>query len=864
MVIAAALRWQMIDGEWSGSGNVRGTLAEIEFDQFLEAPYAAKVSGTFIPAAKAGPSIDALVSWENWVIDGRTIKDCEVRVHGGLDGYDLQYDATAQLTAELQLAVSGTATGTRSGLDQVDASLVNSLGRIEARGSVLWEPVLQILADVTIIEADAGVLAPGLPSGIGGNVHLQYSDDAQLNLDGRLSDGENELRVKGRISSDELSMALGFDVPNPALLVNDLSGALSGNAMLSGTPANPVLSLNIRGEDLRQTQSSAPAVDLGLSGTLRRTDCGWSSLVESASISAKATGSWTLTKPAAAQFCDGALSVAAHEWTGDNGDVRVDRIEAGKDTIAVVAGIDRLPLSLADAWLPPDVRLLGTANAEIDLERSGNDWSGTASWHQSDTVLRVTPPGETQADIHIPRASAEARLERGGLFTKVEIAVEPGVTGTLDLELAELTRDSRLSARLLLQGEEWQWVSFVIPQIDQFKGSINADIAASGTVAAPDLSGTFNWNDGSLLVPALNVPLREINVVVEGGSNGTATLQGSARAGDGSLTFDGDFSELMRGSPVLRVHVGGEAAELLDWPEYHLWASPDIVVTLDSGGWRIEGEIGLPRADVEVSQLPEGAVSISPDVIVLGEEERQPKFTAASGEIRLTLGERVHINAFGLDSGLQGDLSLRKLPDRDLAAEGQISLVGGVFSAYGRNLTIRHGELTFTGPLDNPIVDVRAVREIETIDGTVTAGLHLTGRAQNITATVFSEPSMAEADALSYLVVGRPLNQATEAEGGDLIGAAVALGLKRADRLVEQIGRSMGLDQLSLTGDGGESTALVAGKQLNRRLYARYAYGVFSRLGTFLVRYRMTEKLTLEAASGETQAIDVLYTVEKE
>ncbi len=122
---------------------------------------------------------------------------------------------------------------------------------------------------------------------------------------------------------------------------------------------------------------------------------------------------------------------------------------------------------------------------------------------------------------------------------------------------------------------------------------------------------------------------------------------------------------------------------------------------------------------------------------------------------------------------------------------------------------------------------------------------------------------MAEADALSYLVVGRPLNQATEAEGGDLTGAAVALGLKQASRLVEQIGQSLGLDQLSLTGDGGETTALVAGKQVNKRLYARYAYSAFSRLGTLLLRYRLSERVVLEAGTGDSQSIDILYSVER-
>ncbi|MDH3408126.1 MAG: translocation/assembly module TamB domain-containing protein, partial [Gammaproteobacteria bacterium] len=113
-------------------------------------------------------------------------------------------------------------------------------------------------------------------------------------------------------------------------------------------------------------------------------------------------------------------------------------------------------------------------------------------------------------------------------------------------------------------------------------------------------------------------------------------------------------------------------------------------------------------------------------------------------------------------------------------------------------------------------------------------------------------------------VIGRPLNQATESEGGELSGAAVALGLRQATRLTEQIGQAVGLDQLSLTGDGGETTALVAGKQINSRLYARYAYGVFSRLGTLVLRYKLSRRVALEAGAGETQSIDVLYSVEKD
>ena len=122
---------------------------------------------------------------------------------------------------------------------------------------------------------------------------------------------------------------------------------------------------------------------------------------------------------------------------------------------------------------------------------------------------------------------------------------------------------------------------------------------------------------------------------------------------------------------------------------------------------------------------------------------------------------------------------------------------------------------------------------------------------------------MSEGDALSYVMIGRPLAQATEAEGGDLSGAAIGLGLRQATRITEQIGQSIGLDQLSLTGDGGDNTTLIAGKQINPQLYARYAYNVFSRLGTLLLHYKLSQHLALEASAGETQSIDVLYSIEK-
>ena len=122
---------------------------------------------------------------------------------------------------------------------------------------------------------------------------------------------------------------------------------------------------------------------------------------------------------------------------------------------------------------------------------------------------------------------------------------------------------------------------------------------------------------------------------------------------------------------------------------------------------------------------------------------------------------------------------------------------------------------------------------------------------------------MSEAEALSYLVIGRPLEQATVADGSMLSGTAYALGLTQATVITNQVGQNLGLDQLAVAGSNQSTTELVAGKQINSKLYVRYAYGVFTEIGNLLLRYRLSERLTIEAGTGESQSMDLLYMIEK-
>jgi translocation and assembly module TamB len=193
-----------------------------------------------------------------------------------------------------------------------------------------------------------------------------------------------------------------------------------------------------------------------------------------------------------------------------------------------------------------------------------------------------------------------------------------------------------------------------------------------------------------------------------------------------------------------------------------------------------------------------------------------------------------------------------------------VRLKEGKFGAYGKELTIERGTLGFAGPLDDPAVDLRASRRVDWEGKSVTAGILLKGTASRPESRVFSDPAMSEADALSYLISGRPLQSANTTDRSAIAGAALSLGVQQASPLTQRLGSAVTLDELGMEGGTLDETEVVAGKQLGSDLYVRFTYGLFNRIGTVLARYKIGRNLSIEAASGEDQSLDLIYSVEKD
>jgi translocation and assembly module TamB len=344
-------------------------------------------------------------------------------------------------------------------------------------------------------------------------------------------------------------------------------------------------------------------------------------------------------------------------------------------------------------------------------------------------------------------------------------------------------------------------------------------------------------------------------------------FEATGKAGDGELQLTGTtVLELARGWPT-NLKLTGSAAQAVQLPDAQIFVSPDLDVDVALPEVRVTGTVLIPRASIELSQLPAQAVAPSPDAVVHGEvasEVARPLKLATSIEIKL--GDDVRYMGLNLETKVSGGLRVDAEAGRTATASGTVTLAG-TYNAYGQKLDLERGQLLFNGPLDNPGLDVRAVRSIEATAASGEAtrvGVELAGTVKAPRTRVFSTPAMSEADALSYLLLGRPVN-GTGAEGAaTLQTAALSMGLQQALPVVQRIGQTLRLDEFSVQSTEQDAGALMAGKYLSPKIYIRYSYGLFNRIGGLLLRFKVNERLSIETRSGDQKSMDLLYTVEKD
>lgn len=415
-------------------------------------------------------------------------------------------------------------------------------------------------------------------------------------------------------------------------------------------------------------------------------------------------------------------------------------------------------------------------------------------------------------------------------------------------------------------GDLGVWGAWVPPGW-RLSGALDANAQVGGTLGAPQLRGSMRGRDLGLRNLLQGVELRDgqLALTLDGERARIDRLDFRSGGGDGRLTLSGGAS--LGEKPRAALQLVAERFRLLGRIDRRIVASGQAALVLDAERLQLDGRFNVDEGLVDIGRGD--APTLDDDVVVLrgGADTSAPRPAAAplprplrgaQVAVHIGLGERLQLRGLGVDTGLRGDLLVTS-PGGRLALNGTVRTHQGRYAAYGQKLEITRGVVGFSGAMDNPRLDILAVRP--NLD--VLVGVLIDGAAASPRIRLYSEPEMADYDKLSWLVLGRSPDGLGSADTALLQRAAFALlsgsgGPGPTDQLVE----ALGLTDFSLRQTAGDTreTIVSLGKQLSRRWYVGYERGVNATTGTWQLVYRIAQRFTLRAQSGSDNAVDLIWT----
>jgi translocation and assembly module TamB len=397
-------------------------------------------------------------------------------------------------------------------------------------------------------------------------------------------------------------------------------------------------------------------------------------------------------------------------------------------------------------------------------------------------------------------------------------------------------------------------------------GQLSASLRARGTLADPVISGTVSGDALRLDAPQYGVH------IIDGRARarlaqGVVTLDElSFKGGDGRFTAHGTLAllDVDRGGGDVTWHA--ERFRVSDRPDLKLVIGGDGTMTMTHKQVALSGAVKIEEGHVEYEASPPGR--LGPDVVVKGWPV-QDRREAGLRNLPLTLDLDVEMPRLtfvgeGLDATLAGRVKVTTGPTGSLRGRGTIRTVFGTYYAFGQRLTIDRGRLIFDGPLDDPALDVVALRKNLAVE----AGVELTGTVKVPRARITSNPPVSENEALAWLITGQGLQGTGRTDYAALGAASAALLGGQGKPITTQIAERFGLDDISLQSSGtatGTSTNPVAGqvvvfgKRISDRLTLGYEQGLSLASGALRLEYALTRTLTLRAEAGTVSALGLFY-----
>lgn len=678
-------------------------------------------------------------------------------------------------------------------------------------------------------------------------LHLTGSTGAELRLDARQRNGRTEARVSvtgGNLQTIDTLAELGIG----------MTGRISVDADLRLEEGlSPDVRFSIASTDtrLREVAIDSLRIDgaladerLALTASARRSAEPW--LDVDLSLPFLLDDPVTLADDFFERSVDGTVTLhrtpleSVGPWFADAGFTPI--------TGTLFGGI-RLGGTAGHPTFTGDLRLLNSSVAAVPIDSVGLEWSFDAGDESIRLASTLVSLGQPAVELN-GRIPFDMDMRR---FTPILDAATEG----LDVDL--VTRDFNLSALSVFLDAR---------TVRRLSGRVNGDLNLHGTLASPDIEGSFMVSQASAFLPEPNIQVSDIGVDlrfepgrmtvrdVHARSNGLATLTGTVDLDGLAIT-------------ALDLRLKGDVIRLSDT------RNTQVFLTLDTrlkGGFeapKLTGTLTLDRGHLFLEEFGENQV----EQVVLDDE--QGLFDGISFYENLDM-ELIFKTTRGfwvrnrsapeMNLELNGELDLLKSRGGDVSLFGTMGTNQGNVSQLGKRFVLEKGDLTFSGDAENPALSIRSRYELKP-PHEITIWYVIGGTVNKPTFAFQSDPEMDQTDIVSYTLFNRPYQQLMSWE--QTMSGSSSIGNMAVDLLVDRVGElaadRLGLDVIEIDNSrtsGNSGTTIKAGKYLNERLFV----AIFQELGTtsdsqVILEYALRQHLNLVLTGSDKRksGIDIQW-----
>ncbi len=705
--------------------------------------------------------------------------------------------------------------------------------------------------------------------------------DAQLNASG--------LRLPGDVAADSLSLQLKMQATAAGVFNGQLDARgvqvagqriSSAHASVQGRRNAHTLALDARLADWRVAVSLTGGLDAGQI---------WRGQLNQADVQ----GKWpmNLSAPAGLVLSRDQQQVSNLSLTlagGKISDAQFSRIQINTQgaQLSTRGSLSNLPLApLLDllAQRPPfttDLRVNGDWNL-----RMGKTVDGQARLVRQSGDVRLTDPAMNLGltvlglDLKADASRVTARLE-----VDTREAGQARAEGSATLERAGagfiLPRTAPLTWTATLNVPDLRLVKSFLPVGVRLDSRLAAQLVGSGSLAVPRINGQIDASRIRFAMPEEGIAITDGALKLALIDDRVRVEQGELKGQTGHIVVSG---EAQLKNPQAGLTLTFEKFAVTNRSDRRVLVSGVTRLNLDPKRLELTGELTADRARLE---MPEARRPVlSGDVIIVGQPPREKTVRQRlplALDLKLKLGDDFLFKGAGLDARLGGQLrvftvnqALRQdrpqgehpeghkgLAAYTLRGEGTIQVERGRYAAYAQMLDIERGVLRFVGPIDNPGLDVLAVRKT----ATVKVGVQVGGTVQSPVVKLYSDPALPDTEKLAWLVLGHGLENSGQQEFVLMqVAAAALLSQTESVNFQTKLADALGIDTFEMRGAEGEtlsSSVISVGKRLSSRATLSYEQSLDGLSQVVKVLYQLTPRIRLEGQAGQQSSFDAFYSRE--